>query len=413
MADTVELGAVNPAFARPGEDHETVDVGDASWETARRVLLPLGWTALLALPDRSPLYLLAAEPPSSYDLARTAAQLRAPYAVIVSMPRSPGTIALTLSSGGVSLTDGEGRTLLPEEAGAYRPRTPLDAGNELRVLRWSGRNVGVDLSVASSAQLLRLDVNENLRGLLEGDPPAPGTRYAAESSSVADVALAPSVTAFHQVRRGARSVTFAGRAVEAITLARGEFRASTAVTTDSAALPAGTEISYEGVYWYPGTGAGAGIRLDAGVAVRSRSLTVGLGLRHLFGAWAGRGQGLGEMAGPVVQTYVGSRIVPTLSLVHRVRADGETVAWAGSVDTFVRTLASVSYDEQLMARAGVVVQRRPVELRAGLTIGPQVAFGTGLAVSIGSWIVEGGVTVRESWMPGTPTVGVYGGVGRL
>jgi hypothetical protein len=138
------------------------------------------------------------------------------------------------------------------------------------------------------------------------------------------------------------------------------------------------------------------------MAVEARNLTVGVGLRHLYGAYLANGVGLGEAVGPVEVRQAGARPTPTFSVTHTSEGPATTVA----------SSLQFGMDEELFLRTGIVVTRTPVLIRVGMTVSPKLAAGAGVALQMGNWVAELGGVVQDSWVGRQAVVGIYAGVSR-
>jgi hypothetical protein len=211
--------------------------------SAPKRLLPLGWAALITLPDRSPLYILA-EQTDRLDLGRTIAQLQFPSALLVRLPDSPETIRLSVSSTQISLTDETGDSLLPENPReTHRPRTSLDFSHELPIIRRAWPWLVADLSLAAIADPARIILNPQLISLLSGSAISSQTEYGASLVSRADLAIVPSFTAYTVFRGADYRITLASRLAFPITLVHEDAWAQASVTTNDQSLPGATTAS--------------------------------------------------------------------------------------------------------------------------------------------------------------------------
>lgn len=345
----------------------------------RAVDLPLGAVALLALADRSPLAALVSDDWSQIDLLKTLLQLRHPRMVVVGAPASPQTVEFRLTAGRVDvLTDGEQASLISPS----RAWGPLHHPRMIPLAGTAGRYGALDVGVAFSTGLPRLAGDAAAaEALAEGAVGAQET-YRVGVEVFGDLAVAARWRAGLERRTSDGGLLrTAFRLYTPLSLAHLRLAAGAEVATARDAVPSGVAYEWSADAWWPGTGVGGGLRIDAGVAYERGVFTYGLAATSLVNVFSGSGRSLADPDHPATVSYDAHLPVPVATVRYARRRPDQTGLSA---------TGEVVYDGGLVVRAGARFATRRVSLLGALGWDRSVIGALGAGVRLGRVRVEAG-----------------------
>ncbi|WP_243030346.1 hypothetical protein [Thermus altitudinis] len=273
--------------------------------------LPIGLLRLLPLfPDTSP-FSYFTDPNAfrnQFDLLSAYDQASHLGSFLINPARSPDEVVFRVSASGVSITDGQGRSLMPSfQAGVVAERPTASIPQPFLPLSFDlGPGTYLSVGPFAGTQGVRVAPNQDLAmALKEGSlhrcqasTPSP-CALEAQGSFISGISLAlgfstplPDIPGLGRVYAGVRGEGFYG-------LGYAEASAKARPTFDQDGNVSG--VSYESRYFlsYPsfleaslgqgGSGVGYGLRGDVGVAVDGGNWAFGLGVQNLLGftQWSG------------------------------------------------------------------------------------------------------------------------------
>ncbi|TVR71291.1 MAG: hypothetical protein EA427_04535 [Spirochaetaceae bacterium] len=335
----------NPAFAYLREE-DPFDFGPR---------IPLGIAAIFLFPERNPLLYFTDRDlfDTRFDLLSFYDQLRYPASVLINPGRSPQEVIVGIEQETIRVTTGDGRPLLFDDvsgaSGISRPFSPLVPAP---LVSYHHRRKDIysvtGVFLASTGHSLK--PGDNLRGVLEGDPVEPDTRYEVTASASAAGGVSQSLSYGITAYGENATVTVAPRVVGYYRFFTAQARIQAGAETDQENLPAGTDSRQSLFLSHPGNGWGSGARLDLGTALARDRFRAGVSILNILGVDTVTGtitDGNVEDE-PTRITTVGPAPAATLSASYQVPLK------TGALEFAVDTLLS----ESISAHGGVLLVRR-------------------------------------------------------
>ncbi|WP_203971996.1 hypothetical protein [Thermus thermophilus] len=340
---------------------------------------------------------------------------------LINPARSPDEVVFRVSAGGLSVTDGEGRPLIPSFSVGSSPEKPeaLVPHPFLPLAFELGPGTYLSLGTFAGIQGLRVNPSPALaealqKGSLEpckGQDPSPclleasGAFSSGLSLALGFAAPLPEVPGLGTVHVGVRGEGFYGLAyVEASAKARPTF--------DQDGNVSGTGYEYRYFLSYPsflegslGQGAGGqgyGLRADVGVAVDGEGWALGLGVRNLLGfaRWSGvevSGTENGETRTPA--TKESDFAAPEVFLNGAYRLPLEVGSLLLAADARFGSVAPAFH-------LGVEYSLGPWALRTGLGLEGGFRFGLGAGLNLEALALDLALTTHEAPLVGGTVYGV-------
>jgi len=385
--------------------------------------VPLGVLRLLPFfPETSPLAYF-----TDFQAFRTRFDLLSFYdqathldSFLLNPARSPEEVVFRVSADGLSITDGEGRPLIPSFSVGSSPERPeaLVPSPFLPIALELGPGTYLSLGLFSGAQGLRVAPSPALaealqRGNLDpcrGQDPSPcsleaSLAYGAGLSLAAGLAAPLSqVPGLGQVYVGVRGEGFLG-------LGYLEASAQARPTFDQDGNVSGASYAYRYFLSAPsflegilgrGGGLGYGLRADVGVALDGGEWALGLGVRNLLGfaRWSGvevSGTERGETQTPATKESGFS--APEVFLNGAYRLPLEVGSLLVAADARFGSVAPAFH-------LGLEYGLGPWALRAGAGLEGGLRFGVGTGLDLEALALDLALTTHEAPLVGGTVYGV-------
>ncbi|RTI01094.1 hypothetical protein CSW29_04810 [Thermus scotoductus] len=261
--------------------------------------LPLGLLrlALPLFPETSPVTYFTDRKAfkEKFDLLSFYDQLSHPDAFLFNPARSPDEVVFTVRGDGITLTDGQGKPLVPDFwAGTGGKTSSLLPSPLLRLPLASEAGFRLGLGYLQGVDGVAVETSPELQEALKGNPsvcqqnPSPcalrgrGSFTAGLALDLAYATPLPEIPGAGRLHLGVRGLGFYGLAhLEAQAEARPVYQGDQI---------SGTEYEVKSFLSYPGQGQGYGAMADLGLAWTYENLTLGLGVRNLLGfvRWSGQ-----------------------------------------------------------------------------------------------------------------------------
>ncbi|GGN02001.1 hypothetical protein GCM10007092_15290 [Thermus composti] len=392
--------------------------------------VPLGLLRLLPLfPDTSP-FLYFADPEAfrqGFDLLSFYDQLTHLDSFLINPARSPDEVVFRVSAGGLSITDGQGRSLVPTFQVGNNPGKPTSLVPSPYIPLTLDLGPGLRLSFGPflGTQGLWVQPSPELQRALEGDleackttTPSPcaltGQGAFAQGLSLALDFSTPvgEVPGLGKVYVGTRGEGFYGLGyLEAQTSARPVFDGDGNLT--GASYQVRYFLSYpeflESNLGLGGGGQGYGFRVDLGAAVEGESWAFGVGVRNLLGLSEWRGVEVtledGEETGRQPATRRGEIFAPEFFMNGAYRLPPEVAPLLLAADLRFGAVAPAGHLG--LEYYGL----EPTILRAGLGYEGGFRLGVGAGWNLESFSLDLALTTHEAPLVGGPVFGLALAVG--
>ena len=396
---------VNPSFAYLA----------VSRNSRARFRMPAGVAALFLLPDRSPLPLLSETPDEEsldrLDLYKSYRQLLYPTQALLNPPSSPSQVDIRLSSSGIAFAyDSQSAELrLPARhpSGLVAPGTAFLPVPFIAIRARRGV-LSTRTGIYIGATGLSVEKSPDLESLVDaGGATSAGTELSLSMDLQASAGIFQGVGLGGAVlETPRRSVLLAARISGFYEITGGTLHAVAWTKTDEQSLPSEAGYAVSVLYFYPRSGFGAAIRLDAGASVVSKHLVIGVSVLGFPGFVYQRGI---EQTPAAISAFESADIVLRPIFVGNVAGE-LPIRFAGTVLLAAADLRMGADVAQI--RLGVSLLGDRTNLRLGVMYGGEHALTGSFGFRIRRTFFETGVRVMFIGSGEAPMVGLNLSVGR-